>query len=346
MTIQDHGLNSRRLLFRETRPMIDNALLDRGSAIEQMNSFGRCGEAFFFLINFEGDQGIVKPLNEAASLGVFFDFQNEKQKTHYSQGLTIQKNPLDFSSFEKKVESIIEEIGLGNSYLTNLTFKTPIESEASLEEIYYHSNARYKLLVKDEFVVFSPETFVRIHENEIQSNPMKGTIEAAIPNAREIILNDAKETAEHVTIVDLIRNDLSKVADNVTVERFRYIEELSTNHKDLLQVSSEIKGKLADNWSEHLGDILFDLLPAGSISGAPKEKTIDIIRQVEGEPRGFYTGVFGVFDGSNLDSCVLIRFIEQCEGKLFYRSGGGITFKSDPQLEYQEMLNKIYVPVH
>ena len=73
---------------------------------------------------------------------------------------------------------------------------------------------------------------------------------------------------------------------------------------------------------------------------------MDIIRQVEGEPRGFYTGVFGVFDGSNLDSCVLIRFIEQCEGKLFYRSGGGITFKSDPQSEYQEMLNKIYVPVH
>jgi para-aminobenzoate synthetase component 1 len=87
------------------------------------------------------------------------------------------------------------------------------------------------------------------------------------------------------------------------------------------------------------------LLPAGSISGAPKKRTLEIIREAEGEPRGYYTGVFGIFDGQNLDSAVMIRFIEQSEKGLLYRSGGGITNLSQPEAEYQEMLDKVYLQV-
>ena len=88
------------------------------------------------------------------------------------------------------------------------------------------------------------------------------------------------------------------------------------------------------------------LLPAGSISGAPKKKTVEILKDIENEPRGFYTGVFGIFDGENLESAVMIRFIEQQGEKLYFRSGGGITSMSNPEEEYKEALQKIYVPVY
>lgn len=109
------------------------------------------------------------------------------------------------------------------------------------------------------------------------------------------------------------------------------------------QVSSEITGKLGADYKSKLGDILFSLLPAGSISGAPKKKTVEIIRHAEGEERGYYTGVCGYFDGESLDSCVLIRYLDE-QGR--YRSGGGITFLSQLEEEYQEMIDKVYVPIY
>lgn len=174
---------------------------------------------------------------------------------------------------------------------------------------------------------------------------MKGTIDATIDNAKEIIMNDSKELAEHNTIVDLIRNDLSLVAKNVTVEKFRYLEQIKTNRSDLLQVSSKITGDLPSNYAENIGNIIYTMLPAGSISGAPKKKTVEIIKNTEKYKRGFYTGIFCYFDGKNLDSCVLIRYIENKNGQLIYKSGGGITFKSKVKQEYNEMLNKVYVPI-
>jgi para-aminobenzoate synthetase component 1 len=174
---------------------------------------------------------------------------------------------------------------------------------------------------------------------------MKGTIDAAIDNAAETILNDKKEYAEHCTIVDLIRNDLSMVAKDVFVERFRYIDKIKTHEKELLQVSSKISGQLGTNFHERVGDIIFGLLPAGSVSGAPKEKTVEIIKTAEGYERGYYTGVFGYFDGNTLDSGVMIRFIENINGQLYYKSGGGITVYSKSELEYQELIDKVYVPL-
>ena len=91
--------------------------------------------------------------------------------------------------------------------------------------------------------------------------------------------------------------------------------------------------------------MLLKMLPAGSISGAPKDKTVAIIEDVEVIPRNYYTGIAGIFDGKNLDCGVCIRFIEQEQNALYFRSGCGITSMSDPLLEYNEMINKIYVPV-
>ena len=92
-------------------------------------------------------------------------------------------------------------------------------------------------------------------------------------------------------------------------------------------------------------NLLLSMLPAGSICGAPKAKTVSIIQEVEQDPRGYYTGIFGYFDGEELDSAVNIRFIEEKNSQLLYRSGGGITFLSDMESEYNELIEKIYVPV-
>ena len=91
--------------------------------------------------------------------------------------------------------------------------------------------------------------------------------------------------------------------------------------------------------------MLSQILPAGSISGAPKAKTVETIQRAEQRQRGYYTGVFGIFDGEQLESAVAIRFISQQNGRYYFHSGGGITIQSQAEQEYQELLEKIYVPL-
>lgn len=109
-------------------------------------------------------------------------------------------------------------------------------------------------------------------------------------------MSDKKEAAEHATIVDLIRNDLSRVAEHVRVDKYRYIDVLHTNKGNILQASSEISGKLPTDYQKHIGNILDAMLPAGSITGAPKDKTMEIIHEAEGYDRGFYTGIMGIYN--------------------------------------------------
>ena len=173
---------------------------------------------------------------------------------------------------------------------------------------------------------------------------MKGTIDASLPNAKETILESKKESAEHTMVVDLLRNDLSMVAKNVRVKSFRYITQIDSGSKKLLQVSSHISGDLDENWHENIGTFLKKLLPAGSISGTPKRSTLKIIDKIEGYERGYFSGIFGVYDGKSFDSAVMIRFIEKTKVGYIYKSGGGITLDSDVRSEYQELLDKVYIP--
>jgi para-aminobenzoate synthetase component 1 len=173
---------------------------------------------------------------------------------------------------------------------------------------------------------------------------MKGTIDANLPKAKERILNNEKEMAEHVMIVDLMRNDLGIIGSEVKVEKFRYVDKIKAGKKELLQVSSKITAKLETNWRENIGTLLDQLTPAGSITGTPKKSTVSIIHHVENYDRDFYTGVFGIFDGASLRSGVMIRFIEKEQGKLLYKSGGGITLDSEAKSEYDELIDKIYLP--
>lgn len=312
----------------------------------EMNEKGSANEPFLFGINYEMSEGffVTDPLSQTDLLFQIKGIGNKPLDEARSVTADLNFNPIPYLDYRHKFDIVHKGLRRGDSFLTNLTIKTPISTNISLSDIFNRSKAPYQLYMPDRFVCFSPERFVKIAGGRISSNPMKGTIDAAVENAEQTILNDFKETAEHNTIVDLIRNDLSMVADNVRVERFRYIDRIKSRDKEILQVSSEIAGDLSSDYRSHLGDILFKLLPAGSISGAPKAATVDLIRSAEGEDRGYYTGIFGYYDGVDFDSAVLIRFIEQTDGQMYFRSGGGITAYSKCEDEYQEVLNKIYFP--
>ncbi len=301
---------------------------------------------FVFVIDFEMQKPIICPIATASQEGIFYSIKNLQNTTFATSdtSLNLTSSPISFETYAEKFNNVQDEINKGNSYLLNLTFPTEISVNKTLKEIFAISKAPYKLLFKDEFVVFSPECFVNICNDEIFTYPMKGTIDASIKDAEKILLNNKKEEWEHNTIVDLMRNDLSMVAQNTQILKYRYIDKIKTHNGEILQTSSEIKGSMPGDWRNNLGEIIQKLLPAGSISGAPKARTLEIIKKNELAPRGYYTGIFGIYDGYNLYSSVIIRYIERQGNKFFFKSGGGITSQSDLQSEYNELIQKIYVP--
>ncbi len=307
-----------------------------------LNTLGKQRKPFLFISDFKAKKLEVILLEDLQEQDIEFCIDENylyNEHSHY-----LRTTPIDFKIYEDKFNQIIEKIKSGETYILNLTQATKIESKLTLKEIYSLANAHYKLRFKDKFVCFSPEKFVQIKRDKIHTYPMKGTIDSAVKNAKNKILNNEKEMAEHIMIVDLLRNDLSIIATDVKVEEFRYITEIEAGDKKLLQVSSHISGYVGENWHENIGTILESVLPAGSISGAPKKSTLKIIEDIEEYERGFFSGVFGFYDGKTLDSGVMIRFIEKVADTYFYKSGGGITLDSEAKLEYNELQDKIYLP--
>lgn len=375
--------------------------------IDKINRLASQDEPFLFVINYQGDKAFIRQLSDINPEECLFDFEGRgnfsdemKNNSEKIAEISWQIAPPLYEDYERSFDIVKNNIMAGNSYLMNLTCKVPVNCNLSLEDIFNQAKGKYKLLLRrkrnqaedkaqqkeeeaqnkadkkeenieeisNPFVCFSPETFVRIKNGRIYSYPMKGTLDASLPDAEKQLMEDRKEAAEHATIVDLIRNDLSRVAENVRVDKYRYIDVLHTNKGDILQTSSEISGSLPEDYRQHLGEILDAQLPAGSITGAPKDKTMQIIHEAEGYDRGFYTGIMGIYDQGELNSAVMIRFIEEenspvdfeadgeknfkaNEGKepkesreLYFKAGGGITSKSDCRREYEEVIQKIYLP--
>ncbi|OPC48532.1 aminodeoxychorismate synthase component I [Elizabethkingia anophelis] len=316
----------------------------------EMDKLSEKGEPFIFIIDFLKQNILLfteEELNKNRDILVHFQkYRNYTPKTELNKKIYLQSFPETFESYKKGFDIVMKNLQLGNSYLINYTRKTKIETNLTLQDIFYHSEAKYKICYKNNWVFFSPEVFVKIENQKISTFPMKGTIDADIPDAENILKNDPKEKAEHYTVVDLLRNDLSIVADDVKLVDFQRIDYLQTLKKNLYTMSSEIEGTVKPSFQNKIGTIMQKLLPAGSILGAPKDKTQEVILKSESYDRGFYTGICGYFDGKDLDSGVMIRFIENENNQFYFKSGGGITHQSDASAEYQEMINKIYVPVY
>ena len=314
-----------------------------------MNNLAMQGVPFLFIIDYEGKRAVVEPENEVNANELRYCFNGKGNATQTAKpankDIEWRIEPPTETEYQHGFNIVRNAMLAGNSYLANLTCRIGLRTNLSLPDLYNAAEARYRLWMKDKLVCFSPETFVKIAQGEISSYPMKGTAEDVSPSSAEQLLANEKEAAEHATIVDLIRNDLSMVANDVHVERYRYVERLNTHRGPLLQTSSEIKGRLMPHLMQRPGDVIFSQLPAGSITGAPKKKTVEVIAEAENYHRDFYTGVMGRWDNGELDSAVMIRFIDQCHGKLFFKAGGGITAKSNWKDEYHEVIEKVYAPI-
>lgn len=258
---------------------------------------------------------------------------------HSGAAMVIEEVP-DRESVAGAIRSLQTEMRAGRSYLVNYCSQTGVRLVDSPQTLFQRSTAPFTIWLEGEFICFSPEAFISVTGDSISTNPMKGT-----GGDLAKLLADEKEQAEHATVVDLLRNDLGKVASGVRIESYRFASRIERQTGPLFQTSTRISGRMPRDWRGRIGEWLPQLLPAGSISGAPKQETLQLIRQNESEPRGFFTGIAVLFDGENLQSAVLIRFLDLSEPQKKFRSGAGITIYSDPEAEYDEIMSKVYIPV-
>jgi anthranilate synthase component 1 len=188
----------------------------------------------------------------------------------------------------------------------------------------------------------SPEIHVRLTDGLIELRPLAGTApRGATPEEdKEIerrLLSDPKELAEHVMLVDLGRNDVGRVAEigSVVVDEFEVIERYS----HVMHIVSNVRGRLRAD--KDAIDVLRATFPAGTVSGAPKVRAMEVIEEVEPERRGLYAGCVGYFDYSgNMDTCIALRTLLVKDGNLYVQAGGGVVADSDPDKEFQETLHK------
>ncbi len=183
----------------------------------------------------------------------------------------------------------------------------------------------------------SPETHVKVEGRRASLNPIAGTTERGPGDAERLLASD-KDRAEHVMLVDLGRNDLSRVCVPGTVHVERLLEPERFSH--VTHLVSEVAGELRDGVTPF--DVLRATFPAGTVSGAPKVRAMQIISELESYRRGTYAGVVGYHaPGLGLDTCIAIRTVRLSDGRAYLQAGGGIVADSDPGAEHQECLNKL-----
>ncbi|SFC27453.1 anthranilate synthase component I [Butyrivibrio sp. YAB3001] len=188
----------------------------------------------------------------------------------------------------------------------------------------------------------SPETLVKLEDGVLHTFPLAGTrkrgADAEEDEALEKeLLADEKELAEHNMLVDLGRNDLGKISEfgSVVVEKLHSIERYS----HVMHIGSTVRGQIRED--KDALDAIEAVLPAGTLSGAPKIRACQLIGELENNKRGVYGGAVGYIDfAGNMDTCIAIRLVYKKNGKVFVRSGAGIVADSDPEKEYQECINK------
>ncbi len=269
----------------------------------------------------------------------------------YESPLPVFKNlklNLDKKDYEDKIIRIKHYIASGDTYQVNFTFKYLFETEEAPFIIYLALRKKQKIpfggLLKApglSVISLSPELFFRVSQGQIYAKPMKGTAPrgATLAEDQEIakfLSSDPKNQAENIMIVDLLRNDLGQICHpgSIWVPQLFQVEKYDTVH----QMTSTISGKLKTTSLEKIFKALF---PCGSVTGAPKIRTMEIIAELETAPRGVYTGAFGfISPKKEMTFNVAIRTIFLREGKGEFGIGSGIVWDSDPEKEFEECLLK------
>jgi anthranilate synthase component 1 len=268
-----------------------------------------------------------------------------------AQGRAARKfrSNLNRRGFKTVVERAKEYIKAGDVIQVVLCQKLETETTTDAFEVYralrFINPSPYMFYLELEdlrIIGSSPETMVRLTGDTIELRPIAGTRpRGATPEEEKALendlLSDPKERAEHIMLVDLGRNDVGRVAEigSVEVNELMAIERYS----HVIHIVSNVRGKLAAGKTPF--ELFVSAFPAGTVSGAPKIRAMQIISELEPEKRGLYAGAIGYFGyNGNLDTCIVIRTIVMKGKKVFINAGAGIVADSDPDSEYQETLNK------
>jgi anthranilate synthase component 1 len=250
----------------------------------------------------------------------------------------------DQAEHERRVTRVQAHIQRGDAFQVVLsqraeraTGATPLAVYRALRRV--NPSPYLFLLELGEFALVgsSPETHVKVEGSRASLNPIAGTTERGDGDA-ERLLASGKDRAEHVMLVDLGRNDLSRVCKPGTVHVERFLEPERFSH--VTHLVSEVAGEIAGGITPF--DVLRATFPAGTVSGAPKVRAMQIISDLEGYRRGTYAGVVGYYlPGVGLDTCIAIRTVRLQDGVAYLQAGGGVVADSDPGDEHQECLNKL-----
>jgi len=258
---------------------------------------------------------------------------------------------IDYPTYKKAIEQIKEEIACGNTYQVNYTYDYKIETKLDGFDLYNsilpNQTTLYNSYIKnkyEEILCFSPELFFELENNKIKTKPMKGTVKRGETEKQdrqniEFLKNDIKNRAENVMIVDLLRNDLGKIAKTGTVKADKLFE--VETHKTVHQMTSEVTAELPENTT--LFEIFEAIFPCGSITGAPKINTMKIIDELEVGSRDVYCGAIGLITPEKTTFCVPIRTLQKKNEQDYFscRVGGAIVWDSTPEDEWEETLTKI-----
>lgn len=244
----------------------------------------------------------------------------------------------------RRVGIVKEHIRAGDAFQIVLSQRAVRPTSASPLAVYralrrVNPSPYLFLLELDEFALVgsSPETHVKLEGSRASLNPIAGTIERGDGDTERLLASE-KDRAEHVMLVDLGRNDLSRVCVPGTVRVERFLEAERFSH--VTHLVSEVAGELRPGVTPF--DLLRATFPAGTVSGAPKVRAMQIISELEGYRRGTYAGVVGYHvPGLALDTCIAIRTVRLQDGVAYLQAGGGIVVDSDPAAEHQECLNKL-----
>lgn len=251
--------------------------------------------------------------------------------------------------FMNRVEKAKDYISQGDIFQVVLSQRFSLPLHKPPFEVYRQlrrtnpSPYLYYLQISGKVIIgSSPEALVKVKEGMVETHPIAGTrprgntLEQDLLLAEEL-LADEKENAEHLMLVDLGRNDLGKVskAGTVQLETFRKIERYS----HVMHIVSKVTGQLREDMSQF--DALKACFPAGTVSGAPKIRAMEIIEELEPTRRGLYAGAIGYFSFTgNLDTCIAIRTLLITQARVYLQAGAGIVADSIPELEYEETINK------
>jgi anthranilate synthase component 1 len=252
--------------------------------------------------------------------------------------------------FKKNIAQVKEEILAGEAFQVVLSQRFAMPCSADAIDVYrmlrLNNPSPYMYLFRFtdgvEIVGSSPEALVKVNQEDVMIHPIAGTRKrSANPEEdhrlAEELLADPKERAEHLMLVDLGRNDLGRVCapGSVEVIDFMHIERYS----HVMHIVSTVIGKLSKKSSPV--DALFSVFPAGTLSGAPKPRAMEIIEELETSRRGVYGGIVGYIDFTgNLDTCIAIRTALLYQGTAYVQAGAGVVADSDPESENQECRNK------